>query len=242
MLNFQDDTATTEPVAQGAKLSAGIYERILELIVTGDFSLNSRLPSETELARRFGASRPVVREALARLREDGIVVSRQGSGSYVVKRPDQSALRFVPIGSLADIQRCYEFRAGLEGAAAALAAERWQERDMAAIRAALDDLEACVRSGRLGVDEDARFHTVIAAATHNQYHQSVQASLAPHISLGMNLSRNLTLLHTQARLRKVQDEHVAVVDAIAAREPDAARTAMETHIRNAHRRMFEGGV
>ena len=49
-------------------LSGGIYERIFECIVAGEFAVNARLPSETELARRFGASRPVVRQALARLR------------------------------------------------------------------------------------------------------------------------------------------------------------------------------
>ena len=99
--------------------------------------MNARLPSETELARRFGASRPVVREALARLREDGVIVSRQGSGSYVKRRPDPAVLRFVPVGSIADVQRCFEFRAGLEGAAAALAAERWEDADIAEIRRAL---------------------------------------------------------------------------------------------------------
>ncbi len=65
------------------KLSRQIYERIFELIVSGEYPERSRLPSELELSRRFGASRPIVREALARLRDDGLIVSRQGSGSYV---------------------------------------------------------------------------------------------------------------------------------------------------------------
>jgi DNA-binding FadR family transcriptional regulator len=94
------------PNATEAKRSSAIYHQIVELIVTGEFAVNNRLPSEIELARRFGASRPVVREALARLRDDGIVVSRQGSGSYVKQRPDMAVLHFAPFGSIADIQRC----------------------------------------------------------------------------------------------------------------------------------------
>jgi DNA-binding FadR family transcriptional regulator len=236
-----DSVPSQTPAAWGeAKLSAGIYQRIFELIVAGEFAVNARLPSETDLTQRFGASRPVVREALARLRDDGIVVSRQGSGSYVKRRPDTAVLRFVPVGSIADIQRCFEFRVGLEGAAAALAAERRNDDDLMAIQAAFNALEDCIRDGKLGVDADERFHLAIAKATHNDYYVSVQTSLHPHIAVGMNLARNLSLLRTAERLRAVQDEHRAIVDAIAARAADAARTAMQSHIDNARRRMFEG--
>ena len=225
--------------ASEAKLSAGIYQRIFELIISGEFAVDSRLPAETELAHRFGASRPVVREALARLRDDGIIVSRRGSGSYVKRRPDTAMLRFVPVSSIADIQRFFEFRIGLEGAAATLAALRWEDDDLAEIRAAFDELEACIRDGRLGVDADERFHLAVAKATHNDYHVSVQRSLHPHITFGMNLMRNLSLLRTAERLRLVQDEHRAIVEAIAARDAEAAGAAMRTHIDNARQRMFD---
>ena len=145
-------------------------------------------------------------------------MSRQGSGSYVTAAPDDAVLRFVPVGSIADIQRCFEFRVGLEGAAAALAAERWQSDDLAEIRSAYEALETCIRTGQLGVDADARFHQAIARATHNHYHVSVQLSLQAHIALGMNLTRNLSMLRTDARLRLVQDEHSAILAAIEARD------------------------
>jgi GntR family transcriptional regulator, transcriptional repressor for pyruvate dehydrogenase complex len=235
------DRATREPAADlEAKLSAGIYEQLFERIVGGEFPVNARLPSETELARRFGASRPVVREALARLRDDGLIVSRQGSGSYVKRRPDQAVLRFVPVGSIADIQRCFEFRAGLEGAAAALAAVRWEEHDLAQIKTAFRELEACIEAGQLGVDADERFHRAVAEATHNPYQILVQTSLQPHIAFGMTLTRNLSLLRAAERLRAVQDEHRAILEAIENRHPDGARAAMQAHIENARRRMFEG--
>lgn len=226
--------------AAEAKRSAAIYHSIVELIVGGEFAVNDRLPSEMELARRFGASRPVVREALARLRDDGIVVSRQGSGSYVRQRPDTALLRFAPFGSIADIQRCFEYRVGLEGSAAALAAARWDNEDLAEIDATYADLDQCIREGRLGVEADERFHMAVTRATHNSYHVAALIALQPHIGFGMNLTRNLSLLRTDRRLRLVQDEHSAIVEAIRARDEPGARRAMEIHIENARRRMFEG--
>jgi GntR family transcriptional repressor for pyruvate dehydrogenase complex len=231
-----------QPVAGAteAKRSAAIYHDIVELIVNGEFAVNDRLPSEMELARQFGASRPVVREALARLRDDGIVVSRQGSGSYVKQRPDTALLQFAPFGSIADIQRCFEYRVGIEGAATALAAARWDNDDLAEIEGTYADLERCIREGTLGVDADERFHMAVARATHNSYHIAAQLALQPHIGFGMNLTRNLSLLRTDRRLRLVQDEHSAIVEAIRARDGTRARAAMEIHIENARQRMFEG--
>lgn len=238
-MELERSVSPAPPAWGEAKRSAGIYQHIFEVIIAGEFPVNARLPSETELAQRFGASRPVVREALARLRDDGIIISRQGSGSYVKRRPDIAVLRFVPVSSIADIQRCFEFRHGLEGIAAALAAERWEDGDMAEIRAAFDSLEASTEDFKLGVDADERFHLAIAKATHNAYHVSVQSSLQPNIVFGMSLTRNLSLLRTQERLREVQDEHRAIVEAVTARMPAAARAAMQLHIDNARRRMFE---
>lgn len=223
-----------------ARLSGAVYDAIVQFIANGDFALNSRLPSEAELSIRFGASRPVVREALARLREDGVIVSRKGSGSYVMRRPDMAVLKFTPVGSLADVQRCFEFRAGLEPAAAALAALRWEDEHLAALGEALEALEGCLRRGELGAEEDNRFHEAVAEATRNQYHVSVQRSLRPHIAIGQSLTRNLSLMRTPARIRIVQDEHVAIFEAIRRRDADAARRAMEAHVLNARRRMFEG--
>ena len=127
----------------------------------------------------------------------------------------------------------------LEGAAAALAAERWEEEDIAEIRRALAALDRCIANGELGVDADVDFHRAIAQATHNPYHITVQATLQAHIAFGMNLTRNLSL-RDGARLRLVQDEHVEIVAAIEVRAAARARAAMERHIENARRRMFEG--
>ncbi|MCW5687599.1 MAG: FadR family transcriptional regulator [Pseudolabrys sp.] len=231
-------SASTIPLSE-ARRSTGIYQRIFETIVAGEFAMDSRLPSETELAMRFGASRPVVREALARLRDDGIIVSRQGSGSYVKRRPDVAVLRFAPGGSIDDVQRCFEFRHAIEGSAAALAAERREDADLAEIRTAFEALDTAIRKNEVGVEADERFHLAIAKATHNPYYVSMQTSLQPHIRYGMNLTRNLSRLRKAERVLAVQDEHRVILGAIGARDAEAARRAMQDHIANARRRMFD---
>jgi GntR family transcriptional regulator, transcriptional repressor for pyruvate dehydrogenase complex len=223
-----------------ARLSGAVYGQILQLILAGEFPVNARLPAEAELARRFGASRPVIREALARLRDDGVIISRQGSGSYVRRRPDDAVLRFQPVASIADIERCYEFRAGLEGTAAALAAARAGERDLAEMKAALADLELAIERRLTGTEADERFHLAVARATQNHYHVTVQTTLQAHVAAGLHLSHTLSMPRTETRLRLIQEEHLAVFEAIQAHDSLRARAAMEIHINNARYRIFLG--
>lgn len=235
------DMAVTGIGAAGpVRLSSVVYDRIINLIVAGQFALNQRLPSEMRLAEICGVSRPVVREALERLREDGVVVSRKGSGSYVRRRPAAALITLSPMGSIADMQRLFEFRAGIEPAAAMLAARRWEADDMRRIDAAMAALERCIAGDGLGVAEDYRLHEAIAEATHNQYHATLQLQLCDHIRTGMTVARTLTLQRSRERKQQVQDEHTAVVDALRARDPEAAGRLMQEHILAARRRMFEG--
>ena len=210
------------------------------MIMNGEFPENSRLPPEAELSSRLGVSRPVLRQALRRLREDEIIQSRKGSGSYVLKRPDRTILNFAPVGSIADIQRSFEFRIAVEGEAARLAAERRSEEDLIRIREALEALDECIRTGTLGAEADEAFHLAICEATGNHFFADARASMQAHIIFGMNLARSLSLTKPADRLELVQSEHVMIYDAIRDQDPAAAETAMRSHIENARRRVFEG--
>lgn len=221
-------------------LSDLAYEKILSIIVSGEFQVGSKMPSEQALSTQLSVSRPVLRQALKQLREDGIIVSRQGSGSFVQRRPGGEVLDFAPVGSIADIQRTFEFRAALEGEAAYLAAKRRSEEDLVALRKALKVLDQCVAEGNLGVDADEIFHIAVCRASENQYFVSARSSMKTNILAGMNLTRNLSLLRPQERMQLVQEEHYQIYEAILASDQDAARTAMRTHIENARDRVFEG--
>jgi DNA-binding FadR family transcriptional regulator len=216
------------------------YERILALIVAEKLEVGDKLPTERDLCEQLGVSRPVLRRALENLRGDGVIVSQQGSGSFVNSRPDEATLKFAPAGSIADIQRVFEFRGAIEGEAASLAAQRQTPADLVDMTRALKQLDRCIDTQALGVTEDDDFHQAICIAGDNQYLLMARNSMKSNIQTGMNLTRNLSLTHPIERLRLVQNEHYEILRAIEARDARSARDAMRAHIDNARRRVFEG--
>ena len=233
---------TPEPLTplRPLRLSEQIYERIVALIIGGEFTNNSKLPTENELAERFAVSRTIVREALARLRDDGVVLSRQGAGTFVRRQPDSAVLGYAPVGSIADIQRCFEFRVALEGEAAVFASLRADPVAIEKIERAIGALDEVVRQGILGTDADYNFHFAIAEATQNRFFVSTMAQLKTHIDFGINLTRSLSLLRPAGRVQEVQAEHRTIFEAIRAGDSRSSREAMRGHIQNAQHRMFEG--
>jgi DNA-binding FadR family transcriptional regulator len=219
-------------------LADRVYRELLAQIIDGNLREGDRLSTEQALAEQFNTSRPTVREALSRLRADGIVTSRQGAGTFVVRRPDPDVTRFMPLESMSDVRRVLEFRIVVESGAAALAATVADDADLQRIRAALQRLEAAVQARALGVEEDFELHLAVAQATHNQFFVSVIASIQPHMEFGMNLLRNFSLHRTDERMARVQSEHGDIVEAIAARDADAAGRAMRLHLENGRQRMF----
>jgi DNA-binding FadR family transcriptional regulator len=228
------------PIDGGGSLPDRIYTRVVEGILRGDFATGGKLPPEDELAGLFGVSRPTVRVALARLRSDGVIESRRGSGSHVVRLPGTPTASVTPIQNLADIERYYAFRSCVEAGAAAGAAEFHTAEDLAQIRAGLEALTAAMEAGRPGIEEDVRFHMAIARASHNPFFvATLETSVAP-IRQFMELARSVTDKKSLERVRTVQAEHQAIVDAIARRSPHDATEAIRVHVLNAKRRIFEG--
>ncbi|MEL6521081.1 MAG: FadR/GntR family transcriptional regulator [Pseudomonadota bacterium] len=236
-----DTTRDAPPQAtEGTTLSDQVYEAILSMIVGGHYAVGSKLPTEQALCEEFQVSRPVLRQALKQLREDGVIVSRQGSGSYVQRRPDGAMLDFAPVGSIADIQRTFEFRAAIEGEAAYIAALRRNQNDLDVMSATLTELDRCIRDGELGVEADEAFHAAVCAAADNKYFLAARNAIRSNILVGMDVNRNLSLIGPQERLRLVQSEHYAVIAAIEQGDAETARQAMRDHVENARRRVFDG--
>ncbi|GAB5094796.1 FadR/GntR family transcriptional regulator [Caballeronia sp. HLA56] len=220
-------------------LADRIYSDILNSIMEGEFKEGDRLLTEHALAERFATSRPTVREALARLRADGIIVTRRGSGTTVGRRPDPDVRRFAPLETLSDIRRCYEFRVVTEAGAAELAALKADDDDIRAIEAAWEQLERVVEAQEgIGAKDDFAFHFAVAKASKNQFFITVLSFIEEQIVFSMNLSRNLSLVKTVERQRLVQREHLDVLDAIRARDSSRAGEAMKSHLENALNRMF----
>ena len=217
------------PLPRSARLADRLYEQILEQIVSGNLEKGSKLPPEAELCRLFDVSRPIVREALSRLQADGLVRSRQGSGSFVQQRPSREFLKLAPPGSIADVLRCYELRICLESEAAGLAAQRRTGRHLARIRSALKELERILGTDELGIEADVEFHKSFVAASGNHLFVSVFSALEPTIKSGLQIGRGLSLLDNQARLERVFREHERIYETIAAEDVEGARAAVKTH-------------
>jgi GntR family transcriptional regulator, transcriptional repressor for pyruvate dehydrogenase complex len=216
-----------------------VYDSIRRGIMQGEFATDDRLPGENTLAQHYEVSRPVVRAALKRLRDEGFVTSRQGSGSFVSAPIAPKPLAFQPLENIADLQRCYEFRLTIEPAAAAAAATRRSEDDLAEIGKLLEMMRDATERRSHREDADFSFHLSIAAAANNQYFETSMRALKEHIAVGMKF-HGLSLQTVRGGLDHVLEEHSAIFHAIRKGEAETARAAMAKHVAGSRDRLFEG--
>ena len=186
-----------DAVAPTARLGDRLSQHMAALIECGEFGEGDRLPAESDLAIRFGVSRPVIREALSRLRVMGVITSRKGSGSYVQKRAGRPAkleatIGFGPLNSLAQVRKCYEFRVSFEGEAAYHAALNCTADTLLTMRDALRRMETAI--GEIGgMNADLEFHLAVARASGNEFFEAVMQSMRTPLEFAVNLARSLTL-------------------------------------------------
>lgn len=216
-----------------------VYDSIRRAIANGDYAEEERLPGENAMALQYDVSRPVVRAALKRLREEGLVTSRQGSGSYISTSATPKPLAYQPLETIADLQRCYEFRLTIEPVAAALAAGRRSEADLAEIEKLLQMMRDATERRSHREDADFGFHLAITAAANNQYFETSMRALREHIAVGMKF-HGLSLQTVRGGLDHVLDEHAHIFQAITRGEAETARAAMAAHVAGSRDRLFEG--
>ena len=220
-------------------LSDQLYGQILDQIVSGRLNEGDRLPPEKEICEMFGVSRPVVRDALLQLGADGLVQARQGSGTYVLRRPADRLKSFANSAELAVFLRCLEVRMPLEAAAARLAADRRTADQLAQIQRAHDRLRQDVETGHITTAHDIAFHTSIAAATGNEFFSEVLQHIHVSITGFMDVSLNLTRTGSRERTQQVLNEHTIILEAIQSKESEAAEVAMRFHIGQSQRRVID---
>jgi GntR family transcriptional repressor for pyruvate dehydrogenase complex len=241
--------ATTAPRAEAPlrlvaqRLSDRLAERLTVQIESGALQPGDRLPTELQLADVHGVSRTVVREAVHQLKSRGLLLSRQGSGMYVARPPAARALDFDPgvLGSIEGVVQVREVRRALEGEIAALAAERASRAQVTAMRAALRALDRVVAAGGDGVTEDLAFHRAMAEATGNPQFTRLLAFLEQYLHDAMRVTR-ANESRRPDYMDAVRAEHRAVVDAIAAGDPAAARRKALDHMLQGDRRLREAGL
>ncbi|MGE4470070.1 MAG: FadR/GntR family transcriptional regulator [Desulfovibrio sp.] len=212
---------------------AGIIMRQIE---GGDFKPGDVLPSEQSLAGTFNVSRTVVREALARLKFEGIVESKRGSGP-VVRGIGARKTFTLPSAFSSQTERAQiiEFRIIMEGESAALAAVRRTAEQMEVLKDYLENMQLAINNRTSGLVPDYRFHCLIAEAAHNEYVSSFIKFLSSKLLGGVQEARSLSNKDLR-RAQIVLEEHYAIYDAIERQEPDKARAAVHAHLMNSAER------
>ncbi len=230
---MQPPLVKIRPLATERKLSRRLFEQLAEQIKGGRLAPGARLPTEQELTRAARVSRTVVREAVAALRAEGLVVTRQGVGAFVSAEPQRAPFRIDPerMQSLDEILNVMELRLGVEIESAGLAAERASRAQVRAIAAALDAIDRAAAGGKTAVDEDLALHRAIAQATGNAEFSRFLQFIGRHLIPRRTVSGLPEQMGgRRAYLALIQEEHRRIYQAIESRDPKGARDAMRRHL------------
>lgn len=224
---------TPQMITGNKTLADQVTESLTSRILAKDFP-DSQLPSEQAMAEGFGVSRTVIREAVSRLKAEGLIDTRQGRGAFV--RNDRLDVPFrIDLNSkdlLGSLLHIIELRRGLDAEIAYLAATRRKRDQMFAIRRALGEIEKASKAGRDAAAEDLAFHLSIARATGNPLFLELLTFLNQFLYIGIRVTR----ANEDKRVEfseQTRVEHMAIADAIERRDPDAAATAAKIHMINA---------
>lgn len=222
-----------------ATLGNYVYENLVKRIADEEFAEGSRLPTESVLVKQYKVSRPVIREALALLKDDGFISTRRGAGSFLVRMPEKRVFSETPIKDFEDIQRCYDFRYVVEGETAYRAATRHDAADMRQMQKAYNaTLKADVEPGVKEMEVDMEFHLSIARATHNRFFHEALCAIHRQMINSMILISQL-FADKDHHLQIKRDYHGAVLRAIETGDAEAARLNMQLHILNTRDYLFQ---
>lgn len=233
--------AVAAPLVQrvvASSRSDRVEHALLGLISRGELPTGARLPPEQALAAQFGVSRATVREAIARLRADGLLSTKPGRGA-VVEAATPQALRLAGGTLPGSFEHLFELRRLIEVEAAALAALRRDGSTLAAIESAHQRMAAAARAGRHAPEADAAFHRAVAAATANPHLLSLLDFIGQQLhhllaKAWANSARVAGGAH------EAQAEHALLLEAIRAGDAAAARRAARTHLAQARKRLALG--
>jgi GntR family transcriptional regulator, transcriptional repressor for pyruvate dehydrogenase complex len=216
------------------KVTDQAIDSIKQMIVSGELGPGDRLPREAELAERLGLSRNSLREAVTALSLVRVLEVRQGDGTYVTSLDPELLLEtmafVVDLHSDAGVLEFFELRRVLEPAATALAARRMSDEAVSALRCVLDDLGPDPSMDRL-MAGDVEFHRLIAEGSGN----SSLASLLDSVRRSTYRARIWRGLTQGGAVQRTLAEHRGILDAIAVRDPDLARSWATVHVAGVER-------
>jgi GntR family transcriptional repressor for pyruvate dehydrogenase complex len=227
------------------KISDVIMDQLEAMILEGSLKPGQQLPPERTLAAEFNVSRPSLREALQKLSARGLIISRQGGGSFVSENIGSSIVD--PLTELFSTHPeaqydLLEFRHALEGVSAYYAALRCTQADKKRLQKCYVELQAAYDQKLFEKETkaDAEFHLAIAEASHNAVLLHTMRSLFTllHKSIYANLESVYSKRDTRHR---IHDQHRVLLEAIVAENPEKARNAAHDHLAFVEEAIIEQG-
>lgn len=214
------------------RIADKVVEQLKGLIADGVFKVGERLPSERELTEKMGVSRTSVREAIQRLEVQGFVDTIHGGGSVVRNITDQQ-LR-APIEPVLEqdkgrVLELAELRAVMEAWAAREAAKHRTDEELDTIKGYLEAMEKDFERGRTRYELDLKYHTAIAAATHNTIYLHLIDSIYNLIQYSIRVHREEVFVSREDQ-QTILSHHRKIFDAIARSDPHASEAAMHEHL------------
>ncbi|HMS27873.1 MAG TPA: FadR/GntR family transcriptional regulator [Burkholderiaceae bacterium] len=199
-----------------------------------------KLPSESEIMRRFDVSRTVVREAISQLQANRMVDTRHGVGTFALSPLVSTNFRLseVDLGTVADVIALLELRISLETEAAGLAAQRRTDANLVAMQHLLDDYQNAVQQDADTVPSDFGFHLEVAKATGNRHFADLMMYLGTMVIPRTRVNTpNSAPEGRQMYLQRVHGDHENIFNAIRNQDAESARAAMRTHLVNSKERL-----
>lgn len=215
------------------RIGLTVLREIVESIVVGDYQPETPMPTEAVLSDQFGVSRTVVRESMKRLQEKGMVTVAQGRGTSVNPRTSWNMLDPLVIEALVQNDETLKVlddlsatRAALEAEMASAASRTRDDEGLTALREALAAMTENIADSAAFREADVRFHHTVMAMSGNGLAENIARVLVAH-AIGSDRFTGHDPAHS---FELTLGEHERITEAIAAGEPDAARSAMRAHI------------
>lgn len=227
-----EETMQNFPRIERKSVSDQVFDVLKQYIVEGTFAIGEKIPSENELTRMLGVSRPSVKAAVERLRAMGLIEVRVGDGSYVKHFSTSDYIENWAdfVSNEGDMSDLMEFRGAMELDSLELAIQRATDSDLAKLKELSEQLvDAFKRNDEeLGVKYDMEFHLQICRCSKNKYFVSMYKLIG---NLIFNQIRRLSLdVHADPKTAFVFDDHVQIYEAIRDRDLERGRDLLTKHI------------
>lgn len=217
---------------QSMKVFEQVAVQIEKRILEGELRSGDRLPTERELAEQFQVSRTAVREAMKILAQKGLVDMRPGRGTIIIDGSHEAMqdsiglVMKLRLGEVGGSDNLVEVREILETEIAALAAARATEKEIAAMRQAVQAMDESLNKADGYIAADNQFHEALAQATQNTLILILVNSIVNLLS-----EQRKQVFQVEGGPQRGQIHHRRILDSVIRRDPEAARSAMRSHLR-----------